>query len=327
LKIFEGLKRNKTPLFTLTTGKESFHRQKNISIIDGTEKKIEFSTKVIKDKNGHVLGVVETFSDISELKKLQERITHIETLAALGEMAASVAHEIRNPLGGIGGFAGLLDRQLPKADPRRKFVKPIIEGVTRLNNIVMNLLSYTRPQKLMLNEVSLHDSMDEIIDFFTISLSNFDKNVIIKKEYYHKEIKVKIDPQLFQQVVTNILKNAFDAIKIEGTIEIKTSINVPLMMNDVLDEDEMEELLRLFSSVDIEISDTGKGIPQEILPKLFNPFFTTKDDGNGLGLAICKKIVQLHKGDILVKSQKDVGTTFTISLPLYDNYEEKNTNS
>jgi signal transduction histidine kinase len=95
-------------------------------------------------------------------------------------------------------------------------------------------------------------------------------------------------------------------------------------MNDILDEEEKEELLRLFSTVEIEIADHGRGIPEEQIAKLFVPFFTTKENGNGLGLPICKKIAILHKGDITVSSQVGEGTRFTITLPLYENYEEEN---
>ncbi len=323
LKHFSTLQKKdtKSAIFTLTTGKESHHRQKVIMTQEGIEKNIEFSTTILRDTQFNNSGVVETFTDISEVKKLQERMSHIETLAALGEMSASVAHEIRNPLGGIGGFAGLLDRQLDKDDHRRKLIKPIIEGVSRLNNIVSNLLTYTRPQKMQLAKVDLNFTLNEIVDFFKVGLTNQTKVINIKTNYCDERADIFLDVQLFQQVMINILKNACDAIPENGNIEIRTILNIPMIMNDVLDEDEKEELLKLFSYAEIEIKDDGKGIPDDVLPKLFNPFFTTKDDGNGLGLAICKKIIQLHRGDIHVSSQQDVGTTFTITLPVFENYE------
>ncbi len=323
LKLFGNAQvRTKSPLYTLTTGKESFHRRKIMRTKDKKPVNVEFSSTLVKDVHGEVMGVVETFNDISEISNLQRRVTQVETLAALGEMAANVAHEIRNPLGGIGGFAGLLDRKLAKDDPNRKLIKPIVEGVSRLNTIVSDLLSFTRPQKLNPVKVVLQDTLQEIIDFFRISLGNLDKDVELITQFPDNEIHVYLDSQLFQQIVINLLKNAYDAIEDSGTIEVRIRMNMPESLSDVLDEDEKDELLRMFSYMEIDIVDNGIGIPEETLPKLFNPFFTTKDDGNGLGLAITRKIINLHKGDITVASEVNKGTTFTISLPLYETYHE-----
>ncbi len=323
LKLFGNAQvRNKSPLYTLATGKESFHRRKIMRSKDKKPIDVEFSSTLVKNMKDEIIGVVETFNDISEIRNLQRRVTQVETLAALGEMAANVAHEIRNPLGGIGGFAGLLDRKLAKDDPNRKLIKPIVEGVSRLNVIVSDLLSFTRPQKLNPVKVCLQDTLQEIIDFFQISLGNMDKDVELKKQFPEKEIQVYLDSQLFQQIVINLLKNAYDAIEDTGTIEVRIRQNVPESLSEILDEDEKDELLRMFSYLEIDIIDDGVGIPEEMLPKLFNPFFTTKDDGNGLGLAITRKIINLHKGDINVTSELHKGTTFTISLPLYETYHE-----
>lgn len=321
LDVFGKEYKNKSPLFTLTTGKESYHRQKKIKTKDGNYKDVEFSTSILKDtKTNKTNGVVEVINDISKIKKLQERITHIETLAALGEMAASVAHEIRNPLGGIGGFIGLLDRQIDKNDPKKKLIKPIMEGVSRLNNIVSNLLTFTRPQKVNPSKVDLHKTIDDILDFFKVSIENKNKKVEFKREFYKNEPQIYIDVQLFQQTLINIIKNAYEAVDNNGQICIRTSVHLPEEMSDILEEEEKEELVRLFSYVEIEIEDDGPGMNQELISKLFNPFFTTKDDGNGLGLAISKKLIQLHKGDIYVDSKVGKGTKFIITLPLYEDY-------
>jgi PAS domain S-box-containing protein len=317
--------RTKSALYTLATGKESHHRQKVLITRDNREKMVEFSTTVVLDGSDNILGVVEVFNDISELKKLQERITHIETLAALGEMAASVAHEIRNPLGGIGGFAGLLDRQLEPGDPRRRFLSPIIEGVSRLNRIVTDLLTYTRPQKMVPVEVCLQKTLRDIADFFRLSMKGTsEKPVEIEFHLPEEEVWIKLDPALFQQVIINLLRNAWDAVPEPGRIELRLISHAPLLMNDILDDEEKAELLRLFSTIDIEIADNGCGIPEDTLSKLFVPFFTTKENGNGLGLPICKKIAMLHKGDISVTSKVGEGTRFTITLPLHETYEEEN---
>jgi PAS domain S-box-containing protein len=331
----EFLKKNhldiaKSALQTLSTGKETHHRQKVFISSDDEVKEVEYSTSIISGSNNEFLGVAEIFNDVSELNKLQKRMTHMETLAALGEMAASVAHEIRNPLSGIGGFAGLLQRQLDDDDSRKKLVSPIIDGVNRLNSIVTNLLTYTRPQKLKPTKRNIHKLLDEVIDFFKMSVSiNSDEFEIITN-YCENEIVIYIDSQLFQQILLNMLKNAFDArdtSKEKSFIEIRTNIIMPENMSDVLEPEEIEELKQLFSFIQIDIIDNGKGITQENIQKLFNPFFTTKETGNGLGLAICKKIINLHQGDIHVTSEINKGTTFSITLPLFEKYEKKDTYS
>lgn len=313
---------SKSALYTLSTGKESFRRQKIIKTKDAIDKNIEFSTTLLKNVNNHIDGVVETFNDISEIKKLQDKILHIETLAALGEMSANVAHEIRNPLAGISGFAGLLDRQIEQTDPRKKLVKPIIEGVGRLNNIVSNLLTLTRPQKLNIQKCNLHNTLKDTAEFFVMGVADSDKKVKIAFKLDTQDPIIKCDLQLIQQVINNIIKNAWEALNEKGNITISTKVNILEPISDILDEDEKEELVRLFSDVEISIEDNGKGIDDEHLNKIFNPFYTTKSDGNGLGLAICKKLIQLHKGDIHVFSKKNKGTKFVITLPLFENYDE-----
>ncbi|MCL2063706.1 MAG: ATP-binding protein [Candidatus Cloacimonetes bacterium] len=331
---------SRSALYTLTTHKESYHRQKTILTSDKQEKNVEFSTTLLKDHEGNILGVVETFNDISEIKSLQDRITHVETLAALGEMSASVAHEIRNPLAGITGFAGLLDRQIPDDDPKKKLVKSIIQGTTKLNDIISNLLTLTRPQKINMSPVNIYSFLVDLVDYFKENFLCISGNTIVEKkntqsnssdsivsevknikfelEIDNQDTLVYLDIQLFQQIILNLLKNACEAIVAKGKITIKTKSNMFDPIHSILEDDEKDELIRLFSFIEISISDTGSGIPEDVIQKVFNPFFTTKNEGNGLGLAICKKIIQLHKGDIQIKSQLGKGTTFMINLPLYE---------
>jgi PAS domain S-box-containing protein len=313
---------SKSALYTLSTGKESFKRQKQIQTQDGVEKSIEFSTTILRDIDNQVNGVVETFIDISEVKKLQERVLHVETLAALGEMSATVAHEIRNPLAGISGFAGLLDRQIEETDKRKRLVKPIIEGVNRLNNIVSNLLTLTRPQKLNVQKCDLHLMIKDTMELFEIGMQESGKNVKFQYKFDTENPVINCDVQLIQQVLSNIIKNGWEALGDKGKLVVSTRVNILHPISDILDENEKDELIRLFSDVEISIEDNGSGIEEEHLIRIFNPFYTTKPDGNGLGLAICKKIIQLHKGDIHVYSKKNKGTRFVINLPLYENYYE-----
>jgi len=309
---------SRSALYTLNTRKESYHRQKNIRTAEDTEKIVEFSATLLKDKDQNVLGVVETFNDISELNILRDRVKHVETLAALGEMSASVAHEIRNPLAGITGFAGLLDRQIPEDDPKKNLVQSIIVGTTKLNDIITNLLTLTRPQKLNLTEVNLYSFLSNVVSYFKETIPTDDKDIKIDLDIDNQDITIALDVQLFQQIIINLLKNACDAISEKGKVTIRTKSNIFEPISNILEPEEKSEMIHLFSDVEITISDNGSGIPPEILQKVFNPFFTTKDTGNGLGLAIVKKIIQLHKGDISIKSTVGKGTTFFINLPLYE---------
>lgn len=310
-------------IHTLASGVEARHRRKSIRVPDGGQRDVEFSTSIVRDVNGNPLGVAEVFNDISEIRKLQEKVNQVQTLAALGEMAAGVAHEIRNPLAGIAGFAGLLDRQIPPDDARSKLVKPIIEGVGRLNRIVTDLLSFTRPQRIKPIRVVLPNLLESVVNLFRMSLDETGDSLRISLDPSVPEISLKIDPNLFQQVMLNLLKNAREAIEGAGEIGVSVRVSQP-ERSGAIDEAEWVELRRMFSVIEIDVSDSGHGIPDDALQKLFHPFFTTKDTGTGLGLAISRKIMQLHKGDISVQSRPNIGTTFTLTFPLYETYEEEN---
>jgi len=298
-------------LYTLSTNKELYRMQKTILTKDKAQKEVEFSSTLLKDNEKKILGVIETFNDISEIKLLRERMTHIETLAALGEMSASVAHEIRNPLAGITGFAGLLDRNIDEDDSRKSLVKSILAGTTRLNDIISNLLKLTRPQSLTLTKINLNDFLTELTGIFKSEIGNSTAETIsVLVEIEDTKTNIFCDVQLMQQVLINILRNAYDAY-----MDLQNDINKINIIVKTYDFD--DEIRKNFSYVEITISDYATGMSNEVIQKIFNPFFTTKHDGNGLGLAICKKIIQLHKGDISVNSKLGKGTNFVINLPLY----------
>ena len=145
------------------------------------------------------------------------------TLTALGEMAATVAHEIRNPLGGIGGFAGLLERDLDVGDPRRRLVKKIIEGVDSLNRMVTNLLNYTRPVQLNIRPADLVQVVEDSLGFFEIDAGNRLEQIELQREYAEKELVCRIDPEQIQQMVLNLLHNAVQAMPAGGDLRVGLS--------------------------------------------------------------------------------------------------------
>lgn len=278
---------------TLRLGKNQLGHEKYWKI-GGGGKPIGYTTSVVKNREGEVLGAVEISTDLTNIKQLQNQMQHAKTLAALGEMAATVAHEIRNPLAGIGGFAGLLERDLEGDDPRRALVKKIVQGVSSLNKIVSNLLVFTRHMELNVQRVDFVSWMEDILNYAEVEIAKENKDIAIAREYAFERIEARIDPEKLQQVFLNLLFNAIQAIEGKGSITIKAD----------LDE---KDFLR------VAVIDDGKGIPKDIAAKIFNPFFTTKEQGTGLGLAIVQRIVALHGGAITVDSEPG-RTRFEICL-------------
>jgi PAS domain S-box-containing protein len=255
---------------------------------------VAISGSRVIDSEGNVLGAMETMADLSELRKMQAEVQQNRILSALGEMAATVAHEIRNPLGGIGGYAGLLARGIPQEDPKRKLVNQIIQGVASLNNIVTNLLSYTRKTNLQTVRLDLCDWIESVLAHAEIEVEKEQKPIVIQREFAVASAWVEIDPERFQQVVLNLLFNAIQAIEAEGWVKVGIKIS----------DDQVQ----------LSISDNGNGMSAPNIENAFTPFFTTKEQGTGLGLAIVKKLIDLHNGSISLQSKVGQGTEFLISL-------------
>lgn len=290
--------RNKSALCTLDSGQNLQTQQKDLKRADGRTIPLGFSTSLVKDHNGEILGALEAFNDLTEVKRLEAQVQRMHTLAALGEMAATVAHEIRNPLGGIASFANLLERDLATDDPSRRLVQKITEGVARLNRIVSSLLSYTRPLNLNTHEADIRDVVEEATAFFEIDLERKHGHVIIERSYPDTALLCDVDTEQFQQVILNLLLNGTQAMPDGGSLRVEVLAGKG---------DNPETWIRF--------CDHGVGIDAEIQKKLFTPFFTTKEDGTGLGLVTSKKIIEAHGGQITLQSEPGKGSCFTIALP------------
>jgi PAS domain S-box-containing protein len=237
------------------------------------------------------------------LKQQQTQLMQAERLSVIGEMAARVAHEVRNPLVSIGGFARLVRRGLPENDPRSDYLRIISDEVARLERIVAELLDFSRPHsKLHLREVEIGVLVHELVKMATVEAESH--GVRVSERYDPALDKVTIDPDKTKQVLLNILRNALDVSDEGGEIAIETR---------ALDANRFSVVIR----------DTGPGIPDERKQKVFEPGFTTRSNGTGFGLAIVKRLVELQGGQVSLTDTIPHGCTFDVVLPQRVDLEEK----
>ena len=286
---------------TLQTAKVFTDEEKVIANAEGTLININFSTSLLLAPDDEVIGAVEVFYDLTKLKKLEREMARVSTLAALGKMAATIAHEVRNPLGAISGFTALLDKDTPDDDCRKKLIKKISSGVDSLNRIVNGLLEFTRDPSVLVLPVDITELIEEVVD--NVSLDIKSKNIRIICEIQENLKPYPLDKDRFHQIMLNLINNAMQASEKGNRIKIV--------------------LHRVNSEIRIEVIDEGKGIPDKIIGRIFEPFFTTREKGTGLGLAIVKKLVQAHGGSIFAESRgPDKGARFVITLPIIDTDNE-----
>lgn len=292
--------------------------ERKIELSDGTRLVVSVSSSELRDREGQVVGAVEVLHDLTKLKRLEQEVARLKTLAALGEMAASVAHQVRNPLSGILGYGSLLKRGLEPDDPRNKLVNKIIDGVETLNNTVSTLLNYTQNDEVNCMSIDADEYIVDTIVHFKRECVTVAENIelkLLKEDSPQLQPgKVSIDPVLFRQVLFNLFTNSCEACQPEGTITIQAR-RLPRL--SALERYADRVLLALDETItEISIEDSGTGLPEEIMQKLFAPFFTTKDDGNGLGLAVAWKLMRAHGGEIIAENRDDGGARFTLALPV-----------
>ncbi len=287
-------------LRVLETGGGHERNEKVVWHREGYPVPVSFQNAYLKDHTGRDLGAVEIFADISKIKALEDEMQQTRTMAALGEMSATVAHEIRNPLGAMGVWAGLLDRDFDTNDPRRATLKKIIDGLARMNKIVSNLLVYSRPVNACFRTVVLQELLRETVNYIEIEGERMGRATTIRKSWDGSpDVLVKGDPEKLQQVIMNLCLNAIQAMPDGGTLRVG--------MDEKAHGNPEYACFR--------ISDTGAGIEPDRIEKIFDPFHTTKENGTGLGLAIVKKFVDHHSGYVRVESSVGSGTTVSVFLP------------
>jgi two-component system NtrC family sensor kinase len=267
--------------------------------------------------NSMIIKLNKTKKKVEKLH--YEQMKKADRLATVGEMAAGIAHEIKNPLTGIAGVIQILGRDLGEDDPRRKIIKEVLEQIERLDKAVKNLLSFARPPAPNLTTLNVNEVMDKITAFLS---PQFNKNrVTVHKEYQGELPEISGDPELLQQVFLNVILNGVQAMPEGGDITIATKSEVVpgYVLTRMGTAEEGDEVPARPGEgrevISISISDTGKGITRENIAKIFNPFFTTRQQGTGLGLSITQKIVEQHGGGITVESTPGAGAAFVIHLP------------
>jgi signal transduction histidine kinase len=247
-----------------------------------------------------------------ELSEAQERLVHTEKLASMGQISAGVAHEINNPLGTILIYSHMLMRELQQNDPRREDFEMIATEATRCKNIVRGLLDFARQSRISKRPTDLKLVIEEVVTITTPKA--LENEVSVSCDVHDSMPIMMIDTDQVKQMLVNLVNNGIDAISSSpiapalqpGSRAISDKVTIAAGLSQRGDK------------VELEIKDTGCGIPQENLSKLFTPFFTTKElgKGTGLGLAIAYGVVKMHSGEISVESEQGKGTTFHISFPI-----------
>lgn len=267
---------------------------------------VNATTSPLLLSNGEPIGIVIVIRDISNIRDLEAAVRQADRLSTLGALAAGLAHEIKNPLGGIRGAAQLLEMELPADSELREYTSIMLKEAGRVNKIVEELLSLTTPRKLQLSQVNLHRILGDIIMLQKRALGG--KTITFQQNFDLSIPPTLADEALLTQLFLNLIKNAVEAIQESGQIKVTSR-----MVSDYSMTKRGERPSRM---VAIDITDDGPGIPLEQQENIFTPFFTTKATGTGLGLAICHKIVTEHRGMIKLDSEPSKGTTFSITLPL-----------
>ncbi|MRH42610.1 PAS domain S-box protein [Aquibacillus halophilus] len=266
----------------------------NISIRnkDGRYIWVESILSIINDKHGN-RQIIAIAKDITDKKEAEEMMIRSEKMSVAGQLAAGVAHEIRNPLTSLKGFVQLLQAGIEKKD---EYYKIMIDEIEKINSITSELLFISKPMTDNRNFERLSEMLSDVVTLLSSQAKLFDVKIILELE---EDVSIFCDKTQIKQVLINLIKNAVEEMTEGGEIHIVVESNKHQCAISIIDE--------------------GPGIPQHILHKLKEPFFTTKKDGTGLGLMISEKIIENHNGTIDIFQNIEKGSTFQITLPLHQN--------
>jgi two-component system sensor histidine kinase PilS (NtrC family) len=271
-------------------------RREEIIKAGGIQKVIGLQITPLKDIEGNGTGFIGIFQDITELKKFEAEMKLKEKWAALGELSANIAHEIRNPLASLKGSIEMLKEDAIPRNQKQRLMEIALKEMERLNRIITDFLTYSRPTPSEFRRCELHDILDETLELLK-HVEQYRGNISICKKYVGI-LEVDADPQKMRQVFWNLGVNAIEAMPEGGELIVSTKSTG--------------------ATAEIMFQDSGIGIGNHDVRRIFDPFFTTKENGTGLGLAIAYRIMEEHAGSISVKSNSGFGTTFEVILPKAD---------
>ena len=253
------------------------------------------------------MGALLVFTDMTELKGLEEQVRRSDQLSSVGTLAAGMAHEIKNPLDTIKTFTQLLPQRYADEEFRQDFSSLVAHEVSRIDGIVNQLLSFSKPTKPHLMPMNLHGAIEQVLKLMNEQLTQ--KHISLDTRLDAASDKILGDESLLFQALINLHLNAIDAIEQDGSILVSTT-NCAYRFAQTTGESALKQCIRF------QISDSGKGIDKESLQKIFDPFFTSKSEGTGMGLSVSHGIIQEHHGVVEVESELGKGTTFYIYIPL-----------
>jgi signal transduction histidine kinase len=265
---------------------------------------IGYTLALVHNDEGQVIGAAMFFKDLTRVEQLVERERLRDRLAAVGEMAAAIAHEVKNPLAGIEVMAGLLRRKIPDLPEAQEALSDIIKEAKMANAIVQEVLEFVRPIRLQMEHTSIAQAVQSAVSL--ADTKELRGNVQVQVEIPPDLPPIQGDAHQLAQLFTNLLINAYEAMEGKGRIVVSAQT---VQLPETPDGQAREAVL-------VEVADDGPGIPADVADKIFDPFFTTKAQGSGLGLAIVRKIVDAHDGTIDLRTAPHRGTSIRVTLPV-----------
>jgi two-component system nitrogen regulation sensor histidine kinase GlnL len=293
---------------TLATGESRSEPEALVERPDGRTVPVSIVTAPLFGHDGTVEAAVAVLRDLSRIRQLEAEVRRGETLAAAGRMAVGLAHEIRNPLGAIRGAVQLLKRELGAGSRLTEYTDVLVTEVDRVNRIIEMLLDLARPVQLRLVPLNLHQLLERVA--LLAEEGAGERSIAIVRRYDPSLPPILGDEDRLVQVFHNLVRNAIDAMPRGGRLTLSTRVSLNPLFG------KMDLGVGQRNMVEAVVADEGGGIPAAARGKIFDPFFTTKDKGLGLGLAICHRVLEEHRGAILVDSTEGRGTTVTCFLPI-----------
>ncbi|HSF29585.1 MAG TPA: ATP-binding protein [Candidatus Tectomicrobia bacterium] len=277
---------------------------------DGQKIILGISYSPLRDEQGTVHGLIFNFQDITAIRAMEVEIKRAEQLAAVGRLSAAIAHEIRNPLASISGSIQLLRSELVLDESNQRLMDIVAREIERLNRLITDFLGYARPRPLQYAEVDVHKLISGTLDLLCNGLPE-GSAVTIRTEFASAIPTMTVDPQGLRQVIWNLCLNAIEAMHHQGALTVRTALQ-PVLNHPYHGHMERPKATQ---ELIIDVMDTGPGMPLEVKEKVFEPFYSTKDGGTGLGLATVDRIIYNHRGRVEVDSQLGHGTRVRIHLP------------